>query len=230
MKKLIKLVLAGILSISTLNAKSCTDEQIANMIKQNISESTINIVCNSQNSLNLDADYSNNMAQKVENDYREHFFWRIGIGNMSISESDFSASSINLGLQYFMNGLKENGFGIGISTSHASMDFENNEYYYSQEYSLEETTSEIEFMYNFNIGNGYNITPAYITGSITERYLSEYSSTVYLDEKAGLNGIGIYFNFSSIVESGQGLSVFLKKLNIYKYDQDITLTGLQFVW
>lgn len=159
---------------------------------------------------------------------------------MSISDTEFSETSANFGLQYFINGLKEDGFGIGWSTSIASQDMEYQKYhsgsyywssgYYTTEtYSLQEATSELELLYNFNIGNGFSVTPALITGTVTQSYVDKYETTV-ADESYSLKGFGVYLNFPSIVKSGQGLSLFAKKLTVAEFDQDITLTGLQFVW
>lgn len=167
-------------------------------------------------------------SEKIISGYINSNMWRFGLGKMSISDSEYSETSVNFGLQYFANGLNENGFGIGGSSSFASKDVTYSSGFSTYSYSLEERTSELELMYNINIDNGFSITPAYITGSVTQSIAS--NNLTHMENSYSLSGFGIYLNFPSIVKSGQGLSLFVKKLSVEEVNKDITLAGLQFVW
>ena len=122
--------------------------------------------------------------------------------------------------------VKDNGFGIGYSASVSSKEEETytSGYYYNYYTTTTRTisTSEIELLYNLNIGNGFSVTPSYITGSITQ------DDDGILSYESDLSGFGIYLNFPSIVKSGQGLSIFAKQLSTEK--SKIALAGLQFAW
>ena len=247
-----RLILITLLAISSnLNAKSCTEAQIGNMIKQNLSQKTIDAICKEEtvkkeesskqiivnitnapvnNNVNTNT-VSNTPNKEYETksyDKREYFFWRVGFGTMTISDTDWSESSGSFGLQYFVNGLKDDGFGIGYAINVSSQEYETYNSSYGYTYYTTSirsiSTSELEIMYNFNIGNDFTITPTYSTGSTTQ------DDDGIITFESDIHGYGIYLNFPSIVKAGRGLSLFVKKISIEKSGQDMTLTGLQFVW
>lgn len=155
-------------------------------------------------------------------DDREYFFFRAGLSGMKISDSDYSETGISMGIQYFAHGLKDEGFGLGFA-----MDSSWQESYINNElYELYETAIEYEIMYNLK-HNGYSIVPAYVFGTL---YQDIYKGTVLQSTTSvAFGGLGVYLNFPSIVKKGHGLSLFFKRLYL-DTDQDLDITGVQFIW
>ena len=262
MKKLLLTPLFVILGVSSIQAEDgCTYDQIIKMQKQNLSQESIDLVCNKRSSSSASPEDKSNFIQPdtVEQDSYiqpdtvepntqsetpkkatdtydfeqeyvapeiEHFFWKVGVGSFAISDSDFSETSLNAGLQYFPFGLANSGLGIGYSASYASSDVESG--YYTN--TIEETTSEIEILFNIAFDSGASLTPVLITGTISQSLTNSYNDET-LKQSSDISGYGLYFNFSNIVKSGSGLSLYYKNLEIDESDSStITLIGLQLTW
>ena len=251
MKRLI-LPFLLVASSSILNAKSCSEEQIGNMIKQNLSQSTIDSICKDDeeksndkqvivnvtnapvnNNTNTNTNTNNVGANQLNNNKNEieYFFWRIGIGKYTREGAEYeknakySESSFNLGLHYYTNGLKDEGFGIGAElTVSANNDSTNDR---------TESLSELQLLYNFHFDNGFNIAPAYITGSRSYTYTiparhSSYTYEYEITKDESISGFGLYLTLPGVVKSGQGLSIFYKSLK--DQHESISNVGIQFIW
>jgi len=261
------LALIFVVSISTLYAKECTEKQIARMILSGISQKTIDAICmkeetkkpidtskqiivnitNAPVNTNSNVNTPNNtsIASSVINTQllqpkseTEYFLWRIGFGYMGIKEIEFSSFSINLGIQYFINGVNTDGFGIGWSISSSSAEYERTEYYSSYtktiNYTLHKVTSEFEMMYNFSFKSGYTLVPIIIIGRLNSTAEAKNKEELFEEDDSKITGFGLYLNFPSIVKSGQGLSLsakyLMKEETRDSEAENITLVSFQFAW
>ena len=241
MKRLI-LPFLLVASSSILNAKSCSEEQIGNMIKQNLSQSTIDSICKDDekksndkqvivnvtnapvnNNTNTNTNTNNVGANQLNNNKNEieYFFWRIGGGKYTRGE--FSEDSYNLGIHYYVNGFTEDGFGFGLEVMVSGRD--------DLTYTRIESLNEYQLLYNFHLNNGFIVTPAYITGTRHYEFVPKNSSiygpfSTIGDEK--IEGFGLYLTLPGVVKSGQGLSIFYKSLK--DQHESISNVGIQFIW
>jgi hypothetical protein len=218
------------------------------MIKQNLSQSTIDSICKDDekksndkqvivnitnapvnNNTNSNTNTNNVGTNQLNNNKNEieHFFWRIGGGKYTRAE--FSESSYNLGLHYYINDLAKEGFGIGAElTVSANNDSTNDR---------TEALIELQILYNFHFDNGFNIAPAYITGKRSYTYItsssvntgySSYTSEHQIAKDESISGFGLYLTLPGVVKSGQGFSVFYKSLK--DQYESISSIGIQFIW
>lgn len=190
-----------------------------NKKKQNIFNSTSKVTPLTQKEIEIKIQ-NEPILQKNETEY---FFWRIGIGTMNINKSDFSESSMTFGLQYFKEGLVNDGMGVGLSWDGTSKDIENSDN------MLFKDIYGVELLYNFNLKNNYCITPTLFIGKISEE-IADSSYNKLQGKENSANGVGVYFNFSNIIKTGSGASIFYKYLRINKTSQTINLGGINFVW
>jgi hypothetical protein len=204
-KRLIPLILL-VASSSILNAKSCSEEQIGKMIKQNLSQSTIDSICkddkkesNDKNSndkqiivnitntpVNNNANTNTNTnsagANQLNNNENEleYFFWRIGVGKYTREGAEYETNA-KYSESSFNFGLHYyiNGLakeGFGIG---AELTVSANN---DSNHPRTEVLRELQILYNFHFDNGFNIAPAYITGKRSYTYTipaAYYSNSSY---------------------------------------------------
>jgi hypothetical protein len=234
------MVLIGVLmSIVVLNA-TCTDEQKAKMIQQNIAVETIEKICaTSQKQTNvikqtqvlgLKKEPKSEEKIEIQNDelanQKKYGNFRIGVGQTEIG--DYSQVSGNIGYHYFPNGVATNSIGFGASFTSAiskeEIDTGESTWFGDPTIEYYVRTLEVELLYSHKMSKG-SLDFALITGKF---YVDFYGTSDYVPDNISesMNGVGVYYNFGKKMQ----YSLFYKILSPEKAEDDANIYGLQVVW